>query len=318
MSSNSDNPPPTTSPFLRSAQIIADDLFNIEQDHSDKPLGKKERARIWRHTNLSGIELFHGVYQTYSFARHFHTVPAIGVVDAGTMSSYCRKTTYVLPAGTILLLNPGEVHAPGPAGASGWSFRVLYLEEALLREWSTSLGAGTLRFAKPFVQDRALAANLLCLHRKLENTCDTLELEATLLLALSQLTQRHAMEPAKLAYSKTEPTKIKRIKDYLHAHYQQNVTLDALAAIAEFSPYHLLRAFRKEIGLTPHAFLTQVRIEQAKRLLLKGCAIAEIAARTGFTDQSHFTRHFKKLTGITPGQYLPQLRYPLQDLYSQV
>ena len=65
-----------------------------------------------------------------------------------------------------------------------------------------------------------------------------------------------------------------------------------------------MRVFRKVLGLPPHAYLVQVRITQAKKLLASGMAIAEVAAETGFSDQSHLHRHFKRIVGVTPGQYV--------------
>jgi AraC-like DNA-binding protein len=91
----------------------------------------------------------------------------------------------------------------------------------------------------------------------------------------------------------------------MNAHFERDIALDDLAAVAQFSPYHLLRTFRRSVGLTPHAYLIQIRIEEGKRLLRMGNSISDVSASTGFADQSHFTRHFKRIMGVTPGQYLP-------------
>ncbi|MDQ3461350.1 MAG: helix-turn-helix transcriptional regulator [Deinococcota bacterium] len=73
--------------------------------------------------------------------------------------------------------------------------------------------------------------------------------------------------------------------------------------VAGLSPYHLLRVFRLELGLSPHSYQIQRRIGIAKTLLAQGERIAQVAACTGFTDQSHLGRHFKRLVGVTPGQF---------------
>lgn len=224
------------------------------------------------------------------------------------MSSYCRNATHVLPPGTVILLNPEEVHAPGPASSHGWSFRVFFFEDSFFHARSTDFAQSALRFSKPFVEDSRLASSLLLLHRKLEDHAVALDLESSLLAVFAQLAQRHACGPTQILRRGAEKAKVKRVKDYLIAYYGQNITLDDLAAVAQFSLYHLVRTFRRAIGLTPHAHLTQLRIEAAKRLLRMGKAISDVAACTGFTDQSHFTRQFKRITGVTPGQYLPQPR----------
>ena len=252
--------------------------------------------------------MFQGSYRKYEFAHHFHSVPAIGVVEKGSMSCYCRRATHVLPSGTVLLFNPGEVHAPGPAQSHEWTFRVFFFEDEMFRARSTDVARNVLRFSKPFVEDRRLAATLLRLHRKLETDGTALDLESSLLEVFTHLARKHACVRLQTHHSGIEKIKIKRAKDYLHSFYGREITLNDLAAVAQSSPYHLLRIFRGSVGLTPHAYLIQIRIEEGKRLLRAGNPISDVSASTGFTDQSHFTRHFKRIMGVTPGQYLPQLK----------
>src|SRR3546814_13524249 len=80
----------------------------------------------------------------------------------------------------------------------------------------------------------------------------------------------------------------------------QDLTLTELAEAAGFSRFHFLRAFRREVGVTPHAYLTGRRIAAAKRLLDGDQALSEVALACGFYDQSHFSRSFKGCTGVPP------------------
>ena len=70
------------------------------------------------------------------------------------------------------------------------------------------------------------------------------------------------------------------------------------------SAYSIIRAFRRDVGTTPHAFLMHLRVRHAARLLVAGETIVAAAAEAGFADQSHFTRHFKRAFGMTPGRYV--------------
>jgi AraC family transcriptional regulator len=93
------------------------------------------------------------------------------------------------------------------------------------------------------------------------------------------------------------------VKEYINNHLHQDLKLDELAAIAQLSPYHFLRLFKQSIGITPHQYILQCRLNHAKNLLQHShLSIAEIAIRTGFCDQSHLTRHFKRIMGMTPKQ----------------
>ena len=96
---------------------------------------------------------------------------------------------------------------------------------------------------------------------------------------------------------------MRRARDYLMENYATDIGLEELAGVAGLSRAHLIRAFRKEFHITPHAFLTDIRVRIARRKLQAGEQPAEIALECGFADQAHFTRHFKARTGITPGQY---------------
>ena len=99
-----------------------------------------------------------------------------------------------------------------------------------------------------------------------------------------------------------------RAKEYLHANAHRDVSLAQLAAVSGLSPYHFLRVFTAELGISPHRYLTQLRVWRAARLLAHGRPISETALTVGFADQSHLTRHFKKIIGVTPGQYAQQVR----------
>jgi AraC-like DNA-binding protein len=96
---------------------------------------------------------------------------------------------------------------------------------------------------------------------------------------------------------------IERTKQYIREHFSEDVSLRELSVVSNLSLFYLVRTFRKEVGLAPHEYLVQVRIDEARRLLREGRPIVEVAQDTGFSDQSHFTRSFKSRLGITPGRY---------------
>ncbi len=100
-------------------------------------------------------------------------------------------------------------------------------------------------------------------------------------------------------------SKLQQVTEYINEYLHEEVKLIELAAIAQISPYHFLRLFKQSMGITPHQYILQRRIDKAKYLLEQTeLSMAEIAFRVGFCDQSHFTRCFKRLLGITPKQFL--------------
>jgi AraC-like DNA-binding protein len=100
-----------------------------------------------------------------------------------------------------------------------------------------------------------------------------------------------------------EKAPIIRVQQVIHARYADDLRLDELAGVACLSKSYFIRAFRHHVGISPYAYLLQVRLNQAKTLLQNGVSATEVAHQTGFFDQSHFTRYFKRFLGITPAQY---------------
>jgi AraC-like DNA-binding protein len=108
----------------------------------------------------------------------------------------------------------------------------------------------------------------------------------------------------RLRDAKREHTRpVRRARDYLHENLTQPVTLDDLASHASLDKFHLARAFRAQVGLPPHAYLTHLRIRRAKQLLAQGVRASELAPRVGIYDQSQLTRHFRRIVGTTPARY---------------
>jgi AraC-like DNA-binding protein len=84
---------------------------------------------------------------------------------------------------------------------------------------------------------------------------------------------------------------------------QSQVSLAELAALSGVSRFQLLRAFSRQVGITPHAYLIQRRVLLAQRFLAAGQSPAQAALQAGFSDQSHMTRAFVRQVGVTPARY---------------
>ena len=96
---------------------------------------------------------------------------------------------------------------------------------------------------------------------------------------------------------------LQRARDYLGDRLPDQVTLDELAAAAGTDKFRLVRLFRAATGMPPHRYQLAQRIRLARRMLERGVPIAEVAAATGFADQSHLHRHFRRGLDLTPREY---------------
>lgn len=128
----------------------------------------------------------------------------------------------------------------------------------------------------------------------------------------------HALYPISDLYSMisiciyVEPqreTELDIIKRKITENPEKDFSLNEMSRLVYITPYHLIRKFEKEYGLTPHKFQIQCRIRKAQNLLERGKKVIEVAQETGFCDQSHFNKVFKKFVGFSPSQYCSMVQY---------
>jgi AraC-like DNA-binding protein len=97
---------------------------------------------------------------------------------------------------------------------------------------------------------------------------------------------------------------VRRARELLHTRFNTVVSLEELAHATGTEKFTLLRAFARELGITPHAYQEQLRIERACRLIARGVPLPEAALAVGYSQQSALQRPFKQLEGVTPGEYV--------------
>ena len=272
-----------------------------------QPIHGPETAILWRDPHLDDMELLSARYVTHAFAPHAHESFALGVVVAGALSFSYRREKEIVAADDVMVINPHEMHTGQAVGTHGCAYRMLYPSITALQE--VALGLGGRASTAPFfrascIQDRPLAQLVLELHIALaDEVTPCLERETRLLDVLARLIERHAAaNNARDWREERRPGWITQAVDYLEMHFADDVSLQQIASAVNVSPFHLLRTFRDEIGAPPHTYLNQIRIRHAKQLLLRGHPIVQVAAETGFSDQSHLTRRFRQVVGITPRQ----------------
>jgi transcriptional regulator GlxA family with amidase domain len=101
--------------------------------------------------------------------------------------------------------------------------------------------------------------------------------------------------------------RLEAVRDYLHRHLAEPVSLADLGAVAALSPSYLVRAFKSYVGVPPHRYLVCIRLERAQELLLSSSlSITQIAHRVGFASASHFITRFQTAFGTTPFRFRRQ------------
>ena len=264
-----------------------------------------EQTRFWQSRELDGVELLHAHYIEQRFSPHVHEGFVFAVIEQGAHRFQHRGSEHLAPAGSMILINPDELHSCSKAHEQGWQYRAFYPDNAqvggVLAELELSQH-GMPSFASSVLHDRQLHQVFAELHRLLDSAATALQQQSAWREAILLLFQRHGRIPAGLAPGH-EPQAVALAKELLASQLAAPPSLEHLAAAVGLSPFHFARVFRRATGLPPHSWLMQRRLEQARSLLKQGCAPLNVAMQLGFADQSHLSRQFKQAYGVAPGQY---------------
>lgn len=256
---------------------------------------------------LAGIDAM-SASTARAFPRHTHDQYGIGVVDAGGHASWSGRGQVEAAPGNFISVNAGEVHDGHAIGGRPRTWRILYFDPIVLADLRADVLEGAPRsftFVAPVFADRGLHRLFDAAFRHQAGQREIMPCETALLRLVARL-GAHSTERPRREESATAC--IRRARERIDADPATPVTLIELAQVAGLSRYQLIRAFARELGLTPHAYILQRRIALAQRLIRTGRDLAEVAAQAGFCDQSHLTRWFVRQFGVTPGRYAAVVR----------
>jgi AraC-like DNA-binding protein len=230
------------------------------------------------------VEIVQMADSSCSFREHNHVSRyTIGLVRSGSLRLRRKENTLLCRQGESFVIPPYEPHSilkeEDPYSLLSICIRTEYIVKHSLED----------------VKDRieALLETMPAEHRLSESER----------LQLSEATERI---PLLLQDTPYEDLSLSGIRDRIILEPEQDFRVDELSQNIYRSKYHMIRSFKKAVGLTPHRFQVQLRIRRAKELLLSPSfvSIAEVASATGFCDQSHFIHSFKTVVGMTPTDYI--------------
>jgi AraC-like DNA-binding protein len=234
---------------------------------------------------IAGVDTLRARNLRTSFDRHFHDTYAFGLILKGVERCEFRGARRFFEAGSVPMFNPGEVHDGGPATEEGWSYRMVYVDPALVAEERVF----------PLPQRRDAPATGVA--GRLFDAIDCgseLGIEEALACALELLLDK--------GYRERGAPPLSKVRERLDAEYCAPLRLRDLCTLAGVSPTRLARAFEAAYWITPHRYQQSRRIAKARRMILAGTPLAEVAAACGYADQSHLNRWFVRIHGTTPGR----------------
>ena len=255
------------------------------------------RTAFWRTPDIPGVEGRQAFDSHASYRTHTHLALSIGRVDRGHCSLRIGKRTIPMKTGDVVVIAPGQVHSCNPRSAKSWSYRMFYVDPA----WLEAGGNRRSPFPNAVLRGPAVAKLVDQLEQALCARTDAAGRSLKIRKTVRAILHRRAMKPFQAMPERAACVDIAR--EFIDAHCFDRVTLLRLALVAGSSPYRLIRQFKQALGLTPHAYQLDRRINLTRDLLQRGHRIADVAYATGFSDQSHFQRAFKTRVAATPREY---------------
>lgn len=261
-----------------------------------------EAVRWYRPEGLDGVEALHADFKRHAYRPHSHPTWTIAVMERGAAAFQVDARQERADDGECFVLEPESVHTGVPAVPEGWAYKVLYLEPELLSVWDERDLAAPRAARWVVFKDGALRSALLHAHAALAEEPAGLARDEAVLHAVEAL--KPHLRPAPQATStRVEHAAVRRAVAHLRERWDQPVPLAELATVAGLSRFELVRRFRAQVGLPPHAFQVDLRIHNARARLARGDTPVEVALACGFADQAHLTRTFRRHVGITPARY---------------
>ena len=256
----------------------------------------REWVRAWKPAVPGIHEVFHARFVDHVYPPHTHDTWTLFIVDEGAIR-YDLEAKHRGAAGArVTILPPHVVHDGRAATGDGFCKRVLYVGTEVLSE--RLIGRA---IDDPDIEDLALLRGLQALHRALRDPDDALEAEELLATATTRLSER--LGDRTIADERPDGDVAADLRDLLDEHRFDQLTLAEAGRVLHVSPAHLVRCFSHAFGIAPHRYLVARRIDDARRRLLEGEPVAQVATGVGFHDQSHLTRHFKRHVGTTPARF---------------
>lgn len=242
---------------------------------------EKNDIRFYQYDN---VEIVEGKGMP-TFPYHTHDSYIVGVIRSGEVQITIGNNNYTLKEGSIYVVPSGTGHSISPVSIYS------YLTICIKGEYIKMMGdySGIILTES----DKVLH---LCNEVFMSKDVDKFIASLSIILNEYLLSQ-------KMNTKSKEPLMVSDIKYYINMHFKDRIILDDISKGIHVSKYHLVRTFRKGTGITPMQYLLLCRLRYAKRAILDGEAMKDVAYDLNFSAQSHLCTIFKKYMGISIGDY---------------
>ena len=266
---------------------------------------------------------------------HWHEEAELTLITEGSCTYHIHLENYEAQSGDILFIPPAELHSiniePGTEMTSTtYVFHMDYLNadsaDICAVKYLHPISRHTLMLPYIIKKDHPAYPKLLEVFQQMEQAYSEMRpgyemmLKALLLYATALLLPYRQAENTRPQLEDEHTSKLKLVLEYIGEHYAEDLTIPQLARLCFFSEYHVMRFFKKYIGVSCLEYIKNLRLEKAaSRLAQGGQSVLDISMSCGFSNLSYFYREFKKKYGMTPKEFIrkmPELPFLPEQKYS--
>lgn len=242
--------------------------------------------------------------------KHWHEELMIFYIETGKAVIHCNSQPIPVGTGDLVVINSNDIHYVENCCnhlienyiVLDFAFLLSYKEDLCQTKYIAPLMHNRIRFENKITDDAELIRQFLELIREYRQKLQGYELsiKAGLYRVLVLLLRRHTV-PAAHEVEFRRHDQLRPVLQYVDEHYNQKITLEQLAAMANVSRHHLCRLFKSMTGMPPIEYINHLRINAAMKLLQQHrLPVSEVALIVGFTDSNYFSRLFKKYKNMSP------------------
>ena len=247
----------------------------------------------------SGVQRLAARFGGHAYDTHRHETYGVGLTLWGAQSFHYRGALRTSRGGQVMVLHPDEAHDGHATVDAGFAYRMLYVDPAAV---SAAIGGHPPFVPEVVADDPVLAGLLREAFADFPQALEPLAVDAVVERLAGRLAVRSDDRP-RARGAVVAHRAVARARDFLAAEAHRTVASEELETVTGLDRFALSRHFRAATGTSPHRYQVGRRLVRAQKMIAEGRTLSEVAAATGFADQSHLTRHFSARFGLTPGRF---------------
>lgn len=246
---------------------------------------------------------------------HTHHFAELFLVLRGTGTMLIEEKSVLLRQGDLIVLNPNVEHTERSTDLQPLEYIAVGIDGlSFLNEQEYSESSAYFKTSLPHDSDIVSCFESMVTEMERQESGYALVCQNTMQILLTKLKRLLRLSPT-VTFSRRIARECSHVKRYIDTHFQQELTLDDLAAYSHMNKYYLTHSFTKYTGLSPISYLNRRRIVESCRLLENtNLSVAQIAGITGFSSLSYFSQVFKKTEGVSPAQYRKAMAQKREEL----